>query len=68
MWVYLTDRYSGAPQMVLFDYERTRLVIIPKTFWEINLKDISRAMGTRHITVERFDCYIRMLYACQKEV
>ncbi len=24
MWVYLTDEYSGSPQMVLFEYERTR--------------------------------------------
>ena len=24
MWVYLTDEYSGAPRMVLFQYERTR--------------------------------------------
>ena len=32
MWVYLTDRYSEAPQMVLFDYERTRAGYHPKTF------------------------------------
>ena len=31
-WVYLTDRYSEAPQMVLFDYERTRAGYHPKTF------------------------------------
>lgn len=42
MWVYLTDRYSEAPQMVLFDYERTRAGYHPKTFWEINSKDTSR--------------------------
>ena len=24
MWIYLTDEYSGAPRMALFDYERTR--------------------------------------------
>ena len=32
MWVYLTDRYSEAPRMVLFDYERTRAGYHPKTF------------------------------------
>ena len=32
MWVYLTDRYSEAPQMVLFDYERTRSGYHPKNF------------------------------------
>ena len=32
MWVYLTDRYSEAPQMVLFDYEKTRAGYHPKTF------------------------------------
>lgn len=32
MWVYLTDRYSEAPQMVLFDYERTRAGYHPKNF------------------------------------
>ena len=32
MWVYLTDSYSGTPQMVLFDYERTRAGYHPKTF------------------------------------
>lgn len=32
MWVYLTDSYSGSPQMVLFDYERTRAGYHPKRF------------------------------------
>ena len=32
MWVYLTDRYSEASQMVLFDYERTRAGYHPKNF------------------------------------
>ena len=32
MWVYLTDRYSEAPQMVLFDYERTRAGYDPANF------------------------------------
>lgn len=32
MWVYLTDRYSEAPQMVLFDYERTRAGYHPSQF------------------------------------
>lgn len=32
MWVYLTDSYSEAPQMVLFDYERTRAGYHPVTF------------------------------------
>ena len=32
MWVYLTDSYSGTPQMVLFDYEKTRAGYHPKTF------------------------------------
>ncbi len=32
MWVYLTDGYSGAPQMVLFDYERTRAGYHPVSF------------------------------------
>ena len=32
MWVYLTDRYSEAPQMVLFDYERTRAGYHPVNF------------------------------------
>ena len=32
MWVYLTDSYSGTPQMVLFDYERPRAGYHPKTF------------------------------------
>ena len=32
MWVYLTDRYSEAPQMVLFDYERTRTGDHPANF------------------------------------
>lgn len=50
MWVYLTDRYSEAPQMVLFDYERTRAGYHPKTFWEINSKDTSRVMDIRHTT------------------
>ena len=32
MWVYLTDSYCGSPQMVLFDYERTRAGYHPKRF------------------------------------
>lgn len=32
MWVYLTDKYSEAPQMVLFDYERTRAGYHPVRF------------------------------------
>ena len=32
MWVYLTDHYSEAPQMVLFDYERTRAGYHPVNF------------------------------------
>ena len=32
MWVYLTDHYSEAPQMVLFDYERTRAGYHPVYF------------------------------------
>ena len=32
MWVYLTDEYSGSPQMVLFQYERTRAGYHPKEF------------------------------------
>lgn len=32
MWVYLTDEYSGAPRMVLFQYERTRAGYHPVTF------------------------------------
>ena len=32
MWVYLTDEYSGSPQMVLFDYERTRVGYHPVKF------------------------------------
>lgn len=32
MWVYLTDSYSEAPQMVLFDYERTRAGYHPVRF------------------------------------
>ncbi len=32
MWVYLTDSYSEAPQMVLFDYERTRAGYHPVSF------------------------------------
>ena len=32
MWVYLTDEFSGSPQMVLFDYERTRAGYHPVTF------------------------------------
>ena len=32
MWVYLTDSYSGSPQMVLFDYERTRAGYHPLKF------------------------------------
>ena len=30
--VYLTDHYSEAPQMVLFDYERTRAGYHPVNF------------------------------------
>lgn len=32
MWVYLTDKFSGSPQMVLFDYERTRARYHPASF------------------------------------
>lgn len=32
MWVYLTDEYSGAPRMVLFQHERTRAGYHPVTF------------------------------------
>ena len=32
MWVYLTDESSGSPQMVLFQYERTRAGYHPKEF------------------------------------
>ena len=32
MWVYLTDEYSGSPQMALFDYERTRAGYHPVEF------------------------------------
>ena len=32
MWVYLTDRHSETPQMVLFDYERTRAGYHPTKF------------------------------------
>lgn len=32
MWVYMTDRYSDVPQMVLFQYERTRGGYHPKEF------------------------------------
>ena len=32
MWVYLTDGYSGSPQMVLFQYERTRAGYHPAEF------------------------------------
>ena len=32
MWVYLTDHYSEAPQMFLFDYERTRAGYHPVNF------------------------------------
>ena len=32
MWVCLTDAYSGSPQMVLFQYERTRAGYHPKEF------------------------------------
>ena len=32
MWVYLTDEYSGSPQMVLFQYERTRAGYHPAEF------------------------------------
>lgn len=32
MWVYLTDESSGSPQMVLFDYERTRAGYHPVNF------------------------------------
>lgn len=32
MWVYLTDEYSGAPRMALFDYERTRTGYHPVKF------------------------------------
>ena len=32
MWVYLTDEYSGSPQMALFDYERTRARYHPVKF------------------------------------
>ena len=32
MWVYLTDEFSGAPRMVLFQYERTRAGYHPKEF------------------------------------
>ncbi len=33
MWVYLTDEFSGSPQMVLFDYERTRAGYHPVNFF-----------------------------------
>ena len=33
MWVYLTDHYSEAPQMFLFDYERTRAGYHPVNFF-----------------------------------
>ena len=32
MWVYLTDEHSGSPQMVLFQYERTRAGYHPREF------------------------------------
>ena len=32
MWVYLTDEYSGSPQMVLIQYERTRAGYHPREF------------------------------------
>lgn len=32
MWIYLTDEYSGAPRMVLFQYERTRAGYHPLEF------------------------------------
>jgi len=32
MWVYMTDELSGSPQMVLFQYERTRGGYHPKEF------------------------------------
>lgn len=32
MWVYMTDEYSESPQMVLFQYERTRGGYHPKEF------------------------------------
>lgn len=32
MWVYLTDEFSGSPQMVLFDYKRTRTGYHPVIF------------------------------------
>ena len=32
MWVYLTDEYSGSPQMTLFDYERSRAGYHPVKF------------------------------------
>ena len=32
MWVYLTDEFSESPQMVLFDYERTRAGYHPADF------------------------------------
>ena len=32
MWVYMTDTLSGGPQMVIFQYERTRGGYHPKTF------------------------------------
>ena len=66
MWVYLTDRYSEAPQMVLFDYERTRGGYHPVNFpwrhisWISDLRWISGISWT-----ERFHYRNRVLYPCQ---
>lgn len=49
MWVYLTDEFSGSPQMVLFDYERTRAGYHPVTF-----------LGDRfhgYLTCDRYQSY-----------
>ena len=66
MWVYLTDRNSEAPQMVLFDYERTRGGYHPVNFpwrhisWISDLRWISGISWT-----ERFHYRNRVLYPCQ---
>ena len=54
MWVYLTDRYSEAPQMVLFDYERTRAGYHPVNF----LGDTFHG----YLTCDGYQAYHRSFY------
>lgn len=49
MWVYLTDRYSEAPQMVLFDYERTRAGYHPANFLGDQFQGYLTCDSIRHI-------------------